>query len=94
MQAIWLAAVQAALLAKPDLVLDRLAYGLSETSGHAESVFDLRLGRPVTVPSIEDGFAREPRLDHGLDPTAYWQDGIRIENLDTPFAIFRARRRV
>lgn len=70
MQAIRLAAVQSALLAKPDLVLDLLAFGLSEASGSFESLFDLRLGRPNNVPSIEDGFDREPRLDHGLDPTA------------------------
>lgn len=70
MQAIRLAAVQAAPSAKPDLVLDLLAFNLAEASGHVERGFERRLGRPVNVPSIEDGFACEPRLDRGLDPTA------------------------
>ncbi len=90
MQAIRLAAVQSALLAKPDLVLDLLAFGLSEASGSFESLFDLRLGRPNNIPSIEDGFDREPRLDHGLDPTAAWQTGTRVDDLEEAFAAFRA----
>ena len=89
MQANRPAAMQAALLAKPDIVLDLLAYGLSEASGHVESIFNLRLGRPVNVPSIEVWFAREPRLD----PSAYWQDGTRIENLENAFAKLKKQRR-
>ena len=90
MQAIRLAAMQSVLLAKPDFVLDLLAFGHSEASGHVESVFHLRIARPVNVASIEDGFAHEPRLDHGLDPNAYWQDGTRIADLEDVFASFRA----
>ncbi|MEO0762635.1 MAG: ParB/RepB/Spo0J family partition protein, partial [Pseudomonadota bacterium] len=52
MQAIRLAAVQAALLAKPELVLDLLGFGLSEASGSFESIFGLRLDRPSNVPSV------------------------------------------
>ncbi|MEY8829737.1 ParB N-terminal domain-containing protein [Sedimentitalea sp. XS_ASV28] len=89
MQAIRLAAVQAALLAKPELVLDLLGFGLSEASGSFESVFGFRLERPTNVPSVEDGFDHEPRLDHGTDPTAYWQNGTRVEDLSEAFAIFR-----
>ena len=89
MQAIRLAAVQTALLAKPELVLDLLAFGLSEASGYFESVFGVRLDRPTNVPSVEDGFGREPRLDHGTDPTAYWQNGTRVEDLSEAFATFR-----
>ena len=89
MQAIRLAAVQAALLAKPELVLDLLGFGLSEASGSFESVFGIRLDHPTNVPSVEDGFAREPRLDHGADPTEYWQNGTRVEDLPEAFAGFR-----
>ena len=89
MQAIRLAAVQAALLAKPDLVLDLLAFGLSEASGAFDTIFGLRPERPANVPGVEDGFVRNPRLDHGADPTAYWQDGVRVEDLRAAFAEFR-----
>ena len=89
MQAIRLAAVQALLLAKPELVLDLLGFGLSEASGNCESVFGIRLDRPTNVPSAEDGFSREPRLDHGTDPTAYWQNGTRVEDLSEAFVAFR-----
>ncbi len=81
--------MQTALLAKPELVLDLLAFGLSEASGLFENVFGVRLDRPTNVPSVEDGFGREPRLDHGTDPTAYWQNGTRVEDLSEAFATFR-----
>ena len=90
MQAIRLAAVQAALLAKPELVLDLLGFGASEASGSFETVFGLRLERPSNAPSVEDGFAREPRLDHGIDATAYWSEGTRVEDLTEAFNAFRA----
>lgn len=89
MQAIRLASVQAALLAKPELVLDLLGFGLSEASGSFESLFGIRLDRPTNVPSVEDGFAREPRLEHGIDASEYWQKGTRVEDLSEAFATFR-----
>ncbi|MGH1447065.1 MAG: ParB/RepB/Spo0J family partition protein [Cognatishimia sp.] len=89
MQAIRLASVQAALLAKPELVLDLLGFGLSEASGSFESVFGIRLVRPTNAPSVEDGFSREPRLDHGMDASEYWQNGTRIEDLAEAFVTFR-----
>ena len=89
MQAIRLASVQAALLAKPELVLDMLGFGLSEASGSFESVFGIRLDRPTNAPSAEDGFVREPRLDHGIDASEYWQKGTRVEDLSDAFAEFR-----
>ena len=81
--------MQSALLAKPELVLDLLGFGLSEASGSFESVFGIRLDRPTNVPSVEDGFANEPRLDHGADATEYWQNGTRAEDLSEAFAGFR-----
>ena len=89
MQAIRLASVQAALLAKPELVLDLLGFGLSEASGSFESVFGIRLDRPTNAPSVEEGFAQEPRLDHGIDASDYWQDGSRVDDLTGAFTSFR-----
>jgi len=89
MQAIRLASVQAALLAKPELVLDLLGFGLSEASGSFESVFGIRLDRPTNAPSVEDGFAREPRLAHGIDASDYWQKGTRVEDPTEAFTAFR-----
>ena len=89
MQAIRLAAVQAALLAKPELVLDFLGFGLSEASGSFESVFGLRLDRPTNAPSVVDGFTRELRLAHGIDASEYWQKGTRVDDLSEAFISFR-----
>lgn len=89
MQAIRLASVQAALLAKPELVLDLLGFGLSDASGSFESVFGIRLDRPTNTPSVEDGFTHEPRLSHGVNASEYWQNGTRIEDLAEAFATFR-----
>lgn len=89
MQAIQLAAVQAALLAKPELVLDLLGFGLSEASGSFERIFGMRMDRPTNAPSVEDGFKAEPRLNHGIDPSEYWQQGTRVEDLRDAFSTFR-----
>ncbi|MEL7181618.1 MAG: ParB/RepB/Spo0J family partition protein, partial [Pseudomonadota bacterium] len=89
MQAIRLASVQAALLAKPELVLDLLGFGLSEASGSFESVFGIRLDRPTNAPSVEDGFTCEPSLEHGIDTSEYWQDGSRVDDLSEAFTSFR-----
>ena len=89
MQALRLASVLAALLAKPELVLDLLGFGLSEASGSFESVFGIRLDRPANAPSVEDGFAHEPRLEHGVDASEYWQKGTRVEDLSGAFTAFR-----
>lgn len=63
-----LAALQQALLAKPELVLDLMAFALSSASGAYATIFDMRLGTPSNVPSVEDGFAVDARL---TDPTAH-----------------------
>ncbi|MEP5730317.1 MAG: ParB/RepB/Spo0J family partition protein [Sulfitobacter sp.] len=89
MQAIRLASVQAALLAKPELVLDLLGFGLSEASGSFESVFGIRLDRPTNAPSVEEGFTCESRLEHGINANEYWQDGPREEDLPDAFGTFR-----
>ncbi len=75
-------------LAKPELVLDLLGFGLSEASGGFESVFGIRLDRPTNAPSVEEGFTQEPRLAHGIDAREYWQNGTRVEDLSEAFATF------
>ena len=57
-----LAALQQAMLAKPELVLDLLAFALSSASGAYSSIFDLRLGTPTNMPTVEEGFAVDARL--------------------------------
>ena len=89
LQAIRLASVQAALLAKPELVLDLLGFGLSEASGSFESVFGIRLDRPTNAPSVEDGFTQESRLAHGIDASEFWQKGTRVDDLSEAFSAFR-----
>lgn len=81
--------MQAALLAKPEIVLDLLGFGLSEASGSFESVFGIRLERPRNAPSVEDGSTPAPRLAHGIDASEYWQQGTRVEDLTEAFSTFR-----
>jgi ParB family chromosome partitioning protein len=64
MRAVRLAAIQTALLAKPDLVLDLLAFGLSQTSGVDSTVFGLRPERPANKPVSDDGLVFDARLSH------------------------------
>lgn len=89
MQAIRLASVQAAILTKPELVLDLLGFGLSDASGSFERIFGMRMDRPNNAPSVGDGFEAEPRLNHGIDASEYWQQGSRVEDLCAAFATYR-----
>ena len=38
---------------------------------------------------VEDGFTREPRLEHGIEASEYWQKGTRVEDLAEAFSSFR-----
>ncbi len=62
MKALRLAAVQGALLAKPELVLDLLAFALSPASGIASSMLDIRAGEPTIEPTQLEGCEIDPRL--------------------------------
>jgi ParB family chromosome partitioning protein len=64
MRAVRLAAIQTALLAKPDMVLDLLAFGLSQASGMGSTVFGLRPERPANKPVADVGFVFDERLSH------------------------------
>lgn len=74
LQAVRLAAVQTALLRKPDLVLDLLAFALMAGTGAPTRIIGLKPEIPVNLPSVEEGLIFDPRLhhkkyDYGEDPT-------------------------
>ena len=80
MRAVRLAAIQTALLAKPDLVLDLLAFGLSQASGVDSTVFGLRPERPANRPVADDGFVFDARLSHPLSGHDAWdKPELRVE---------------
>ena len=85
MQAVRLAAVQGALLARPDLVLDLLAFTVSPASGWGVTPLDVRAEPQPVKPSEQDGFAPDPRLTAG---PAY---GYGPEDLLAAFEAFRAQ---
>ncbi len=62
MNAIRLAAVQTALLDKPEFVLDLLAFCLSAASGYYNDTLALRFDHEKNAPSIDDAFTLHTRL--------------------------------
>jgi len=62
MRAIRLAAVQTALLDKPEFVLDLLAFCLSPASGYYNDTLALQFNHEKNAPSIDDAFALHGRL--------------------------------
>ena len=62
MRAIRLAAVQTALLDKPEFVLDLLAFCLSPASGCYNDTLALQFNHEKNAPSIDDAFALHGRL--------------------------------
>ncbi|MCE6957919.1 hypothetical protein LAZ40_02460, partial [Cereibacter sphaeroides] len=88
MKAVRLAAIQTALLDRPDMVLDLLAFGLSLASGATTTVFDLQPGRPMNRPKETDGLTFAERLAH---PPASHEAWSRPDlRCDDPVAAFRA----
>lgn len=63
LRAIELGAVQTALLSKPDLVLDLLAFHLSADSGAYPYLMDIRLDGQKIVPTKNAAYAPDERLD-------------------------------
>ncbi len=91
MKAIRLAAIQTALLDKPEMVFDLLAFGLSLASGVSTSVFDLSPGRPMNCPSKTDGLEWSDRLAHPPAGHEAWsRPELRIEDLAQAFRDFTA----
>lgn len=62
MRAVRLAAVQGALLDRPDLVLDLLAFSLSPESGWATTPLDVRAEAQPITPTEADGLSLDARL--------------------------------
>lgn len=91
MKAIRLAAIQTALLDKPEMVFDLLAFGLSLASGVSTNVFDLSPGRPMNCPSKTDGPEWSDRLAHPPAGHEAWsRPELRIEDLAQAFRDFTA----
>ena len=91
MKAIRLAAIQTALLDKPDIVFDLLAFGLSLASGVTTSVFDLSPGRPMNCPSKTDGLEWSDRLAHPPAGHEAWsRPELRVKDLAQAFRDFTA----
>ena len=91
MKAIRLAAIQTALLDKPDMVFDLLAFGLSLASGVSTSVFDLSPGRPMNCPSKTDGLEWSDRLAHPPAGHEAWsRPELRVKDLAQAFRDFTA----
>jgi len=91
MKAIRLAAIQTALLDKPEMVFDLLAFGLSLASGVSTSVFDLSPGRPMNCPSRTDGLEWSDRLAHPPAGHEAWsRPELLIEDLAAAFRDFTA----
>lgn len=100
MQAARLASIQGALLAKPELALDLLAFTLDLANGDFSPVLSIRAGAPVITPSVAEGFSIDPRLTkqrgHGYQtPTtesfvAYQALGKKARNAALTTAISRS----
>lgn len=91
MKAIRLAAIQTALVDKPEMVFDLLAFGLSLASGVSTNVFDLSPGRPMNCPSKTDGLEWSDRLAHPPAGHEAWsRPELRVKDLAQAFRDFTA----
>ncbi len=87
LRTIRLAAAQGALMDRPDLVLDLLAFCLTPESGRRGTLLAVRPETQRVFPPERDGFAPDARL--AGEPGRYGED---LDLLDA-FAAFRARGR-
>lgn len=93
MQAIRLAAVQTAMLDKPEFVLDLLAFALSPASGYRSSVMGVRFDEERNAPESDDAFTLSSRLGGPLsEEQEEAQDDLHdgARNISDAFATFRA----
>ncbi|MCP4619537.1 MAG: hypothetical protein GY844_24235, partial [Bradyrhizobium sp.] len=91
MKAVRLAAIQTALLDKPEMIFDLLAFGMSLASGVSTHVFDLSPGRPNNCPSKPEGLDFSERLTHAPAGHEAWsRPELRIDDLATAFRTFVA----
>ncbi|CAM3348237.1 ParB N-terminal domain-containing protein [Paracoccus nototheniae] len=91
MKAVRLAAIQTALLDKPEMVFDLLAFGLSLASGVTTNVFDLSPGRPNNRPTKDEGLQVSDRLTHAPAGHEAWsRPELRVDDLAQAFRDFVA----
>ncbi|WP_394227743.1 ParB/RepB/Spo0J family partition protein [Paracoccus marcusii] len=91
MKAVRLAAIQTALLDKPEMIFDLLAFGMSLASGVSTHVFDLSPGRPNNCPSKPEGLEFSERLTHAPAGHEAWsRPELRVDDLATAFRTFVA----
>ncbi len=91
MKAVRLAAIQTALLDKPEMIFDLLAFGMSLASGVSTHVFDLSPGRPNNCPSKPEGLEFSERLTHAPAGHEAWsRRELRVDDLATAFRTFIA----
>jgi len=91
MKAVRLAAVQTALLDRPEMVFDLLAFGMSLASGVSTHVFDLSPGRPNNCPSKPEGLEFSERLTHAPAGHEAWsRPELRVDDLAAAFRTFVA----
>ncbi|RMJ20713.1 hypothetical protein PHISP_08417, partial [Aspergillus sp. HF37] len=89
MKAVRLAAIQTALLDKPEMIFDLLAFGMSLASGVNTHVFDLSPGRPNNCPSKPEGLEFSERLTHAPAGHEAWsRPELRVDDLATAFRTF------
>ena len=86
LQAMDLAAVQGALLDKPELVLDLLAFQLAGSGYAAPRIFEARFEQAKIAPTTETGFAPDTRLDAERD-----REQDAPEDMVDAFEAFRAK---
>ena len=92
LEAIRLGALQEALLAKPELVLDVLGFALSGEAGYFQRVLDMRLDGQRNVPGVAEGFGIDERLTT-TRPDPWSAEGRLhdVEDIAAAFAAFREK---
>lgn len=93
MQAVRLAAVQTAMLEKPEFVLDLLGFALSPAAGDYNGILGLRFAPERNAPEVDDSFTLSSRIGGALteeEETAHDELGNHFNGtLNAKFAEYR-----
>lgn len=93
-QAMHLAAVQGAMLDKPELALDLLAFQLAGEGFHSPRIFEARFDKTSIAPTTSDGFTPDARLaalPKDAADNAEGEGGDDIDATVKAFTAFRAK---
>ena len=93
-QAMHLAAVQGAMLDKPELALDLLAFQLAGEGFHSPRIFEARFDKTNIAPTTSDGFTPDARLaalPKDAADNAEGEGGDDIDATVKAFTAFRAK---